>query len=178
MTATTQIKITVKTLRGHGACLGQVKVFLEKFPKGVVLRSEEHAVRIARSVASVFDFTWAGEILLEGRFEDLYMEAREQHWQAYMEGIAPHWKAYREAEGRHWKAYREAESAHWKAYREAIATHRKDYEEAKAAHRKDYEEATEQQIKAYKEAKEQHWQAYMEAIATEFAKLYWEQKTC
>ena len=128
-----QVKITVETLLDNGACSGQVELFNIKFPKGIVLRSEEHAVRIAKSVANVFDFTWAGGNLLEGRFEDLYMEAKSAHRKAYIEAIAPHWKAYKEAIAQEWKDYKEAKThqrlvykeateQHWQAYMEEIAT--------------------------------------------------------
>ena len=92
-----QVKITVETLLDNCACSGQVGLFNIKFPKGVVLRSEEHAVRIAKSVANVFYFGWAGGNLLNARFCGLYEEA-----------MAPHRKAYEEAREQHWKAYMEA----------------------------------------------------------------------
>ena len=85
MTATMQIHITAEMLRQHKACSEQIDLFVSNFPDGIMLKNKEHALRVAQSVAEVFDFEWAGENLLKGRFVDLYEEAMEQHRKAYQE---------------------------------------------------------------------------------------------
>ena len=109
------MKITKALLISKHACRGQVDLFAELFPEGVVITES-----ICLAHATEFDWDWAARKLL-----------RPPARKACVEAMAPARKACDEAYALAWKAWDEAcDELAWKVCAEARAFARKAWDEA------------------------------------------------
>ena len=115
------MKITKALLVRKHACRGQVDLFAELFPEGVVITES-----ICLAHATEFDWDWAARKLL-----------RPPARKACVEAMAPARKARDEA----YALAREAYALAWKPYKDVCATARKACWEARVLARKTCDEA-------------------------------------
>ena len=109
--------LTYTQLKTKGACKDQLQLFKKLFPDGANLRSEAHAIRLAKAMSPKFDFGWAAENLLTGPAWAAYKKAEAPARAAYKKAQAPALAAYKKVEAPAWAAYREAKAAAFaKAY--------------------------------------------------------------
>ena len=128
--------ITLALLERKQACRPQLDAFRELFGESV-----EVTEALCVQHASVFNWGWAADRLLNS-------SARK----AYNEAVAPAWKTYDEATALASKAYDEATALALKSYDKALAPASKAYDEARALASKAYDEARAPALKAYDEA--------------------------
>ena len=126
------MKITKALLVRKHACRGQVDLFAELFPEGVVITES-----ICLAHAAEFDWDWAARKLL-----------RPPARKACVEAMAPARKACDEA----YALAREAYALAWKPYKDVCATARKACWEARVLARKTCDEACAPARKACDEA--------------------------
>ena len=86
------MKITKALLICKHACRGQVDLFAELFPEGVVITES-----ICLAHATEFDWDWAAKKLLRPPARKACDEAMAPARKACVEAMAPAWKAYVEA---------------------------------------------------------------------------------
>ena len=86
------MKITKALLIRKHACRGQVDLFAELFPEGVVITES-----ICLAHATEFDWDWAARKLLRPPARKACDEAMAPARKACVEVMAPAWKAYVEA---------------------------------------------------------------------------------
>ena len=86
------MKITKALLIHKHACRGQVDLFAELFPEGVVITES-----ICLAHAAEFDWDWAARKLLQPPAREACDEAMAPARKACIEAMAPAWKAYVEA---------------------------------------------------------------------------------
>ena len=86
------MKITKALLISKHACRGQVDLFAELFPEGVVITES-----ICLAHAAEFDWDWAARKLLRPPAREACDEAMALAWKACDEACAPAWKACWEA---------------------------------------------------------------------------------
>ena len=86
------MKITKALLISKHACRGQVDLFAELFPEGVVITES-----ICLAHATEFDWDWAARKLLRPPARKACVEAMAPARKACVESMAPAWKAYVEA---------------------------------------------------------------------------------
>ena len=86
------MKITKALLISKHACRGQVDLFAELFPEGVVITES-----ICLAHATEFDWDWAAKKLLRPPAWKACDEAMAPARKACVEAMAPAWKAYVEA---------------------------------------------------------------------------------
>ena len=148
--------ITLDQLRRAAACADQLTLFEKTFgDRALVTRKR------CVSVASMFAWDWAANLLHSPPARRAYDEAQ-----------AAAWRAYGEARAAAWRAYGEAQAAAWRAYQEAVAPARRAYDEARAPARRAYHETVVPAQRAYDEARATARRAYDEARATAFADAY------
>ena len=119
------MKITKALLIRKHACRGQVDLFAELFPEGVVITES-----ICLAHATEFDWDWAARKLL-----------RPAARKACVEAMAPARKACDEACAPAWEACDEAYALAWKAYKDVCVIARKACVEARVLARKTCDEA-------------------------------------
>ena len=110
------MKITKALLIRKHACRGQVDLFAELFPEGVVITES-----ICLAHATEFDWDWAARKLLRPPARKACDEAHALAQKACDEACAPAWKACDEARVLAWKACDEACALAQKACNEACA---------------------------------------------------------
>ena len=110
------MKITKALLIRKHACRGQVDLFAELFPEGVVITES-----ICLAHATEFDWDWAARKLLRPPAWKACDEAMALARKACDEAYALAWKAYDEATALARKTCDEACAPAWKARGEAMA---------------------------------------------------------
>ena len=120
------MKITKALLISKHACRGQVDLFAELFPEGVVITES-----ICLAHATEFDWDWAARKLLRPPARKACVEAMAPARKACDEAYALAWKAWDEAcDELARKACDEAYALAWKVCAEARAFARKAWDEA------------------------------------------------
>ena len=151
-------KITVALLKEKGACSSQVDL-LEKHAgkKGYIEPTDRNAIKFA----SVFDFYWAAQHLLNE--EDLaeYKKAYPPIEAEYQKSYAPIWAEYEKA---HAPIVAE--------YEKAIAPIKAEYQKAIAPIDAEYEKAIAPILAKYKKAHALIDAEYDKAVALAFVRLY------
>ena len=162
-------KITVALLKEKGACSSQVDL-LEKHAgkKGYIEPTDRNAIKFA----SVFDFYWAAQHLLNE--EDL-----AEYKKAYPPIEAEYQKSYAPIEAEYQKSYApilaEYEKAHAPIvaeYEKAIAPIKAEYQKAIAPIDAEYEKAIAPILAKYKKAHALIDAEYDKAVALAFVRLY------
>lgn len=142
-------RITLEILRG--ACEPQRAEFAKRFPKGIVLKSEQDAIDTAVEVAEVFNWAWAAANLLSNGTRKDFERAK---------AIA--WKNYRRIEAAAQKDFERVDTAAWENYKSDTATLWEDYRRVRLAALGDYR-------RVRTTAREN----YVRAVATAFARAFW-----
>ena len=121
------MKITIKQLEEHGACIKQVRRFKRLF-------GSEVSVTKARCLKHTqqFDFNWAAFKLLSRPARAEYNKARMAAWAEYDEARMAAWAEYDEARMATWAEHKKALRPAWAEYNKAKAAAWAEYNKARA----------------------------------------------